>query len=382
MRRSRSRPSPALRATVRAGAAACVAAAVVVPLLRRRLRIPAPRDGRGLRRRAAGAGGAAAALASGRDVALFAMQMWAFTVVHELPYDDPRRCGRGCGSATRSGSTALLGRGRLPNARLQRGAGARPGVGALDRVLSWVHWAWFIEPHLALLLILARHRDRFARAARQMAAVFDLGCAVYFLVPTAPPWWAAGAGRDRRASEVRRIMVEVGEETWGAGLGADVRRPRRQPVGGDAVASLRHLAAGGDAALRGRARRGRAGLGLRAQPRLRPRLPGRALRHRPDRRRRPGRPGPPRGAARRAGGRSRSTRSCGAWSGSRPVSPAGRTGSMAARRRSWPRWTSPLWRSRSPTPARRRPRRAEVAATSCRSSPVAASSRRWSSSPC
>ncbi len=27
-----------------------------------------------------------------------------------------------------------------------------------------------------------------------MAAAFDLGCAVYFAVPTAPPWWAAEQG--------------------------------------------------------------------------------------------------------------------------------------------------------------------------------------------
>ena len=27
----------------------------------------------------------------GTDVALFALQMWAFTVAHELPYDDPER---------------------------------------------------------------------------------------------------------------------------------------------------------------------------------------------------------------------------------------------------------------------------------------------------
>ena len=26
-----------------------------------------------------------------RDVVLFALQMWAFTVVHEMPYDDPER---------------------------------------------------------------------------------------------------------------------------------------------------------------------------------------------------------------------------------------------------------------------------------------------------
>ena len=46
-----------------------------------------------------------------------------------------------------------------------------------------------------------------------MAAVFDLGCAVYFAVPTAPPWWSSEQGLT--GEEVRRIMVEVGEPTWG-----------------------------------------------------------------------------------------------------------------------------------------------------------------------
>jgi membrane-associated phospholipid phosphatase len=47
-----------------------------------------------------------------------------------------------------------------------------------------------------------------------MAAVFDIGCAVYFAVPTAPPWWASQEGVTEE--EVRRVMVEVGEETWGS----------------------------------------------------------------------------------------------------------------------------------------------------------------------
>ena len=39
-----------------------------------------------------------------------------------------------------------------------------PGrVTALDRVLAIAHWAWFIEPHLALVWILVRRNDRFAR---------------------------------------------------------------------------------------------------------------------------------------------------------------------------------------------------------------------------
>ena len=61
-----------------------------------------------------------------------------------------------------------------------------------------MHWLWFVEPYLALLFILIRHPRRFPRAARQLAAVFDIGCAVYFAVPTAPPWWSSRAGADRR----------------------------------------------------------------------------------------------------------------------------------------------------------------------------------------
>jgi len=85
-------------------------------------------------------------------------------------------------------------------------------VGALDRTLTWVHWLWFLEPYAALVWILLRHPQRFPRAARQMAAVFDLGCVGYFAAPTAPPWWASEQGQT--GEEVRRIMVGVGEETW------------------------------------------------------------------------------------------------------------------------------------------------------------------------
>ncbi len=213
MRRSRSRPSPALRATVRAGAAACVAAAVAVPLLRRRLRIPAP-----VTIAACVSGPLALAVlrprSKGRDVALFAMQMWAFTVVHEIPYDDPERLRARLRIRYPVRIDRLLGGGRLPNTRLQQALATRGGVGRLDRSLSWVHWLWFFEPYVALVLILARDRDRFPRAARQMAAVFDLGCAAYILVPTAPPWWAAEQD-ETDGEEVRRIMVDVGKETWG-----------------------------------------------------------------------------------------------------------------------------------------------------------------------
>jgi membrane-associated phospholipid phosphatase len=199
---------------VRAGAAGAVAAAFAVPLLRKRLRVPPP-----VTIAVSAAGPLAIAVlyprSKKRDVALYAMQMWAFIMVHEIPYDDPERLRARLRSRYPVDVDRIIGAGQLPNARLQRALSRLPGVGIVDRFLTWAHWIWFFEPYLALALILVRDHDRFPRAARQMAAVFDLGCAVYFAVPTAPPWWAAENGVTD-GEPVRRIMVEVGEETWGA----------------------------------------------------------------------------------------------------------------------------------------------------------------------
>ncbi len=205
--------SPLMRGAVRAGAAACITAAILVPLARRRRKIPAP-----VTVAVCAAGPLAVSVlwprSRKRDVALFAMQMWGFMIAHELPFDDPDRLRRRLKVRYPVASDRWIGRGTLPNTRLQRVL-SRPGrVTVVDRVLAWTHWIWFLEPYLTLLLILARHTDRFPRSARQMAAVFDFGCAVYFALPTAPPWWAAENGYTGD-DEVRRIMIEIGEETWG-----------------------------------------------------------------------------------------------------------------------------------------------------------------------
>ena len=87
-------------------------------------------------------------------------------------------------------------------------------VGTVNRILTWTHWLWFFEPYLALAWILWRHPERFPRAARQMAAVFDIGCIAYFVIPTSPPWWASEQGLT--GEKVERIMIGVGEDTWGS----------------------------------------------------------------------------------------------------------------------------------------------------------------------
>jgi hypothetical protein len=187
-----------------------------------------------------------------RDVAVCCLQMWAYLAAYEAPHDDPAahegrvlvdypiRCDR------------VLGLGELPTVRLQR-AFASTGWRMGDRVLVWAHWLWFMVPHGSLVYIMLRHPRRFDRAAVMTYAVFDLGASVYWLAPTAPPWYAAssaGRGGDfdgrllaapssnghRSEIAVRRMMVEYGEFFWKDGWG-----PLYSVLGGNPLAAMPSL---------------------------------------------------------------------------------------------------------------------------------------------
>jgi hypothetical protein len=187
-----------------------VAAGIALPLARRRLRLPHAVSA--LSAAAAPVGLAIAVPRSRkRDVGLYALQMWAYIVVHELPYDDPEKLERRAHIDYPIDFDRIV-FGTEPTAALQRVL-ARPGRSTLlDHALVYSHWAWFIQPHLTAAWILWRHPDRFPRAATLICAVFDLGLIGYVAVPTAPPWYAAQQGR---IPGTRRIMVEVGERAWG-----------------------------------------------------------------------------------------------------------------------------------------------------------------------
>jgi membrane-associated phospholipid phosphatase len=212
---------------------ATVGAAIALPLVRKRLRIPGP-----VTLVVAASGPLAVAVLGPRtrrrDVALFAMQMWAFTVVHEMPYDDPERLRRRLYTRYPIAIDSAIGAGRLPGARLQNLLAGRRGARALDRFLTVTHWLWFFEPYAALSWILVRHPERFPRAARQMAAVFDAGAFGYWALPTAPPWWSSEQGLT--TEPVRRIMVEVGEPLWGRYWG-----PLYKALGGNPWAAMPSL---------------------------------------------------------------------------------------------------------------------------------------------
>jgi membrane-associated phospholipid phosphatase len=155
-----------------------------------------------------------------RDVAVCALQMWAYLAAYKTPHDDPDAQSARVHVDYPIHVDRLLGLGELPSVRLQRvlaSGGATVGEWRrLDRLLVWTHWGWFAVPHGSLLFILLRHPKRFSRAALLTYAVFDIGAGVYWLVPTAPPWYAAAkaSAEGESALVVRRMMVEYGEVFW------------------------------------------------------------------------------------------------------------------------------------------------------------------------
>jgi membrane-associated phospholipid phosphatase len=155
-----------------------------------------------------------------RDVATCALQMWAYLAAYKSPHDDQEAQAARVHVRYPIVADRVLGLGELPSVRLQRALARHGAEGpqwrALDRVLVWAHWSWFLVPHGTVAYILARHPARFGRAAVLTYAVFDLGASVYWLAPTAPPWFAAEAARERGGQElaVRRMMVEYGEYFW------------------------------------------------------------------------------------------------------------------------------------------------------------------------
>jgi membrane-associated phospholipid phosphatase len=160
-----------------------------------------------------------------RDVATCCLQMWAYLAAYKTPHDDAEAQAQRVHVRYPIVADRVLGLGELPSVRLQR-AFARSGPEgprwrALDRVLVWAHWSWFAVPHGALIYIMLRHPQRFTRAATMTYAVFDVGATFYWVLPTAPPWYAAARGEaGEEAVAVRRMMVEYGEFFWRDGWGS------------------------------------------------------------------------------------------------------------------------------------------------------------------
>jgi membrane-associated phospholipid phosphatase len=226
-----------LSTAIRAAAATVLAAGVAAPILRRRLRLRPPVV-------TATAGLAPFALcvlaprSRNRDVAVCVLQMWAYLATYKMPYDDPDALERRVRIGYPVRADRAIGFGTTPTLRLQRAFGEPGRFNAVEKLLVWSHWVWFLFPHGTVLFTLLRHRERFPRTAAHVYATFDIGLVGYWAIPTAPPWYAAARGYmdDGRTPEVRRMMVEYGEQFWRSGW-----RPLYGLLGGNPLAAMPSL---------------------------------------------------------------------------------------------------------------------------------------------
>jgi hypothetical protein len=205
----------------------------------------------------------------GRDVAVCALQMWAYLAAYKSPHDDEESQRERVLVDYPIAIDHILGFGELPTVRLQRRLACGQWRSA-DKVLVWAHWLWFFVPHGSLVYIMLCHPRRFERSAVMTYAVFDIGAMIYWVLPTAPPWYAAIlAGRrgefDDQSLEhigtrerpadgvtyadaaavggvspqniaVRRMMVEYGQYFWKDGWG-----PLYSVFGGNPFAAMPSL---------------------------------------------------------------------------------------------------------------------------------------------
>jgi membrane-associated phospholipid phosphatase len=222
---------------IRAAAAMALAVGVAAPLLRRRLKLAPPAV-------AMTAGAAPFAFcvlvprSRARDVGTVLLQMWAYVAMYKMPADDPQALEERVYVHYPLVVDRLLGRGTPPTLRLQRALGVPGRFARWETALVWSHWLWFMVPHGTVAFLLLRHRDRFPSGAARVYATFDLGLIGYWAVPTAPPWYAARAGllKDGRTPEVRRMMVEYGEQFWRSGWA-----PLYGVLGGNPLAAMPSL---------------------------------------------------------------------------------------------------------------------------------------------
>jgi hypothetical protein len=222
---------------IRAAALTVMAAGVAAPLVRRRLKLRPP---------VVLATSAAAPVAlcvlvprtRARDFAVCVLQMWAYIAGYKMPYDDPAGLAARVKVAYPVHGDRVLGGGTTPTLRLQRALGTPGSFRAWEKVLVWSHWLWFMFPHGTALYLLARHPERFAGGAARIYATFDFGLIGYWAVPTAPPWYAAAEGlmEDGRTPELRRMMVEYGEQFWKSGWA-----PLYGVLGGNPLAAMPSL---------------------------------------------------------------------------------------------------------------------------------------------
>ncbi len=99
-----------------------------------------------------------------------------------------------------------------PTLWLQRRFFDPANISLLDYLAVATHWSFFVAPHALAIGVFLLYRPQFPRFAVLMVGTMWLGLALFYLLPTAPPWFAGEIGA---LAGVRRVMDYVGGSIHG-----------------------------------------------------------------------------------------------------------------------------------------------------------------------
>jgi membrane-associated phospholipid phosphatase len=82
-------------------------------------------------------------------------------------------------------------------------------IGWVDRAAAYVHWSYFVLPHIFAAHLFLGRRDLFERYVLLFVGVLTTGLVIYFIFPAAPPWAASLTGN---LDPTYKVVTEVGSE--------------------------------------------------------------------------------------------------------------------------------------------------------------------------
>jgi membrane-associated phospholipid phosphatase len=82
-------------------------------------------------------------------------------------------------------------------------------IGWLDRATTYVHWSYFVLPHIFAAYLFFERRHLFERYVLLFVGVLTIGLAIAFIFPAAPPWAASLTGH---LDPTYKVVTEVGSE--------------------------------------------------------------------------------------------------------------------------------------------------------------------------
>ncbi|MDQ2682520.1 MAG: phosphatase PAP2 family protein [Chloroflexota bacterium] len=114
-------------------------------------------------------------------------------------------------------------RGQLPTITLQDALFDPNNMHWYDYFCTAIHWSYFIVPHAMAIYLWMKKPAIFRQMLGGMILLLGMGLAIYFLIPSNPPWMAPEPINSPSAPVVYRAMETIGKELGGGMYEASYR---------------------------------------------------------------------------------------------------------------------------------------------------------------